>query len=262
MSIWNAIKRWCFTEPSPESGEASQSGTATAEPPVKPASAPLAGPRLASNTFPAAKPSQPVKATPPVKERAPEKDRSAEKERAALQAAAKEREREAARRRARGLTPPADWSQTKRVLEIGLGDGARADALIAEMTEAHGPGAAAYVGVDLFEMGPAGGLTLKGAFARFRAAGAEVKLIPGDVLGGAKKLVYQIPAVDLLVISADQPAAQLAAAWPTLVHLISEKSAVFLEEATAGDGPKKYQRLTYAEVQAKSKVRFGRSKAA
>lgn len=261
MSIWNAIKRWCFTDASPESGEASPSATATAEPPVKTVSPTLAGPRLASNTFPADKPAQPTKAAP-VKERAPEKDRSAEKERAALQAAAKEKEREAARRRALGLTPPVDWSQTKRVLEIGLGDGARADALIGEMTEAHGPGAAAYVGVDLFEMGPAGGLTLKGAFARFRAAGAEVKLIPGDVLGGAKKLVYQIPAVDLLVISADQPPAQLEAAWPTLVHLVSEKSAVFVELPASGDRPKKYQRLTYAEVQAKSKVRFGRSKAA
>ncbi|MFK8111912.1 MAG: hypothetical protein AB8B91_06905 [Rubripirellula sp.] len=91
--------------------------------------------------------------------------------------------------------------QANTVLEIGVGDGSRAVAVLETLAKAGQD--ARYLVIDQFEM--AGGeVTLMEFHQSLRAAGIRPQVFPQDIANGLVRVSHTIGAVDLIVIGADQ----------------------------------------------------------
>ena len=128
-------------------------------------------------------------------------------------------------------------NRVRRIVECGIGTTQRSRRMI-EAARLVSPDADIhFTGIDLFEArhladGP--GVSLKLAHRRLSATGARVKLIPGDPLSAFARAANTLGDTDLLVISARQDPAILAAAWFFVPRILHTRSAVFEEAALAG----------------------------
>lgn len=125
----------------------------------------------------------------------------------------------------------------KSLLEIGVGNGQRAQRLI-ETAALNQPVAEIhYTGIDLFEgrspQHP--GLSLRDAFRQLKATGAQIRLIPGDPYSALSRMANSLGQVDLVLISADQLGANLERAWFYVPRILATDSCV-LQEQAAEDG--------------------------
>ena len=150
----------------------------------------------------------------------------------------------------------------RTIVELGLGDGVRAQRMI-EMAASLQPDAEIrYTGVDLFEARPADkpGMTLKQAYKMLRLLDVKVQLIPGDPLAALTRAANGLTGTDLLVIGADQDPASMASAWAFVPRMLHEGSLVFLERTAKGQT--RFDLLTRAEIDGLANIPKRRLRAA
>jgi hypothetical protein len=106
--------------------------------------------------------------------------------------------------------------EVRSFLEIGIGNGQRAQRMIELASQAVDVHEISYVGIDLFEMRPAtqpAGLKLKDAHRTLKGLGAKSRLIPGDVYSALSRTANELKGIELVVIGVDVDAAALERAW-------------------------------------------------
>ena len=137
-----------------------------------------------------------------------------------------------------------------KILQLGIGDGTRTLRMLELAAHGQEPTAISFTGVDLFEARSEAdglGLSLKAAHQRLKATGARVRLAPGDPYSALARIANELGAIDLLLVSADQPGPSLAKAWFYVPRLLHAETQVFVEESPAG-GTRRFLRLTNFEV--------------
>lgn len=126
-------------------------------------------------------------------------------------------------------------NQARTIVELGIGDGQRALRMI-EVASQHAPAAEIrYTGVDPFELRPAKDLSrlpLKTAYQVLRATGAKVRLLPGDPALALIRMVNELEAADLLLVSAEVCRSSMEKLWFYLPRILHAKTQVFLEEGS------------------------------
>jgi hypothetical protein len=136
----------------------------------------------------------------------------------------------------------------RRILEIGLGDGSRALQIIKQARKRRRGAEVHYIGVDLFELRPRAEtrLTLKSAYRLLRAAGARVKLVPGDPLSALARTANSINRLDTVIIGTDVDVQSLARAWFYLPRMLATGAVVFWADNPAE--PDVYREVPSAEM--------------
>lgn len=141
--------------------------------------------------------------------------------------------------------------QLRRLVELGVGVGDRAERLIEVAARTSGAGSVFYTGIDLFEARPknaAAGLPLKTIHKKLAATGVKVRLLPGDPYAAFSRTINMLGVADLVVISADQDRASLARAWWFIDRLLQDGSHVQLETASGDGKPTAFQTVARTEV--------------
>ncbi|MCA9270683.1 MAG: hypothetical protein KDA41_19510, partial [Planctomycetales bacterium] len=115
------------------------------------------------------------------------------------------------------------------IVELGVGDGLRAQRMIA-LALRNSRGLVRYTGVDQFEARPAAqpGLTLKQAYQRLRPSGAKVQLAPGDPFSALGRIANSHAGTELFIVSADQDADALAKAWFFVPRMLASGAFVLV----------------------------------
>jgi hypothetical protein len=133
------------------------------------------------------------------------------------------------------------------ITEIGLGNGQRAERMIALAQRHYSAEQIRYAGLDLFEARPASlpGLSLKEAHRQLNPTGVQVRLIPGELLCSLLRSANTLSKTDLVVISAEVDQASLEPAWFYFPRMLHEKSTVLLE---LGNVRPEFQPLSYHQV--------------
>ncbi len=96
-----------------------------------------------------------------------------------------------------GLCKLAAATQARSVLEIGVGDGSRAIAVVEAL--AKGGSSVRYFGIDQFEL--AGTVSLKDFHRTLRAAGIHPQLFPETVSRGLVRFLHTVGRADLVLLS-------------------------------------------------------------
>ncbi len=91
--------------------------------------------------------------------------------------------------------------QAKSVLEVAVGDGSRAIAVMGTLAKTAGP--VRYYGIDQFELA-GGSVSLKDFHRTLRAAGIRAQIFPEPVDRGLVRFLHTVGTVDLVLLS--QPA--------------------------------------------------------
>lgn len=140
----------------------------------------------------------------------------------------------------------------RKILELGIDDGARAGRLIS-VSQRYAPGdELRYVAVDLFEARPATAphrLSLKQAHSLLKATGARVQLVPGDPYSALSRIANSIRENDLVLISANQDPAALEQAWFYLPRMLHERSVV-LRQSGGTANEIRWDSVPLADIQA------------
>jgi hypothetical protein len=134
--------------------------------------------------------------------------------------------------------------KVQSIVEIGLGDGSRAETMLRVAKKFSITNGLRYTGVDLFEgredeQSP---LALREMHKRLSSSGAKVQLVPGDMGSSLSRIANSHVRTDLIVISAGQDAETIADCWfyfPRMLHAGSQ----FLIQETADGGFKTISRL-------------------
>ena len=141
--------------------------------------------------------------------------------------------------------------QTRKIVELGIGTGARAGRMIEVAAQHYPRPQIELTAIDPFEARSAAdgpGVSLKKAHRLFRATGAHVRLVPGDPLAGLARVANALGQVDLLVVSARLDPQSMARAWFYVPRLLHERSEVFLETLHAA-GRTSVRPVSRAEVE-------------
>jgi predicted O-methyltransferase YrrM len=140
----------------------------------------------------------------------------------------------------------------RKILELGIGTGVRAQRMLQLATGDQYPPSISYTGVDLFESrsetdGP--GLSLKLAHRQLKVAGARVRLVPGDPYSALARIANELGAIDLILISADQDRQSLAKAWFYVPRIMHAETLVLLEDRHATAGVMKLSRVPRLQIE-------------
>jgi hypothetical protein len=139
----------------------------------------------------------------------------------------------------------------RTILELGLGDCARALWMI-RLAAVQNPGLrVGYTGLDRFEDCPSvsgAPVSLKTVYQRLRSTGAKVRLMPGDPLEALPRFANDLGRFDLVVISAQAMLAATPRAWFYLPRLLGPRSQVLVEEAQSPDQTD-FRALSPAEIE-------------
>jgi hypothetical protein len=143
----------------------------------------------------------------------------------------------------------------QRVLELGVGDCARAVRVINLIAAAREAKTLRYTGVDLFEARPdhiAPSLPLKEAYRTLKATGARIQLLPGDPFVALSRSANDLGQQALIVISADMAGEPLTRAWFYMPRLVHADTLVFQEDLETQQfrqvSRKQIQRLATASI--------------
>jgi hypothetical protein len=119
-----------------------------------------------------------------------------------------------------------------KIMLLGLGDVVRPLRTIALAQRYHPAEPILFAGVDCFDARPAGApeLSLKSAHQILRPTGAKIHLFPGQPHEALPRAANTLHDVELVLISADQPADSLARAWFFLNRLLAPQAVVLREE--------------------------------
>lgn len=136
------------------------------------------------------------------------------------------------------------------IVELGIGFSGRTKRLLEVAGWKADSQPLKYTGIDLFEARPAGqkGLSLKEAYAELRLPDVKVQLVPGDPNMALRRVANSLTGTHLLLVSANQDAESLAAAWNWVPRMLTDQSLVFVEEAGARPGTIVWKQIPVAEV--------------
>jgi len=127
------------------------------------------------------------------------------------------------------------------ILEIGVGDGTRAIALLSGLAQADG--GVHYAAIDPFEM--AGGhLTLKAFHRMIREQRATAQLVPLPVAAGMQRVLRTVGQVDVIVWSGDQPP---SAAEQHLLRRLSKPATIVFSADGGSAGRGSWSEQRYGE---------------
>ena len=137
------------------------------------------------------------------------------------------------------------------IVEIGIGDGRRAERLLRAAAANHPGGSLRYAAIDLFEARPPGQprMTLKAAHQRLAPLASKLRLIPGDPYSALARMANSLTNTDLLIIAADQDAESLARAWFYVPRMLHPETRVMLQTPSGGSEAVRYRCLSHDEVQ-------------
>jgi hypothetical protein len=138
------------------------------------------------------------------------------------------------------------------ILEIGVGDAARAARLIQVAGLGRPRAEVRYVAIDPFDLrGEEQGapLSLKEAHCRLRPTGAQTRLLPGDVYSVLARMANGLGKFDIVVIAACHNDDALARAWFYLPRVVNDQTQFWIEQP-ADKGGTAYQPLDRAQVAA------------
>lgn len=125
-----------------------------------------------------------------------------------------------------GLRKLVRGIRARSVLEIGVGDGSRALAVLETLSKAGQQ--ASYIGIDEFEM--AGTVTLKQVHQTMRAQGIRPQLFPGTAERGVMRVAHTIGTVDLILIAEGPRDAQSQAAFGLMNRICHENTVVLMQQ--------------------------------
>lgn len=141
--------------------------------------------------------------------------------------------------------------RVRRIVELGVGDGSRAQRLISVSRRYHEAKEISYAGIDLFEARSDDQmpLPLKHAYKRLMPSGVRLQLVPGDPYSALARSANSLLDTDLLIIGADQDPLALERAWFYVPRMLHTGSTVLVEHV--GEGPeaeRRYHRLPAADI--------------
>ena len=93
-------------------------------------------------------------------------------------------------------------TNAKSILEISVGDGSRAVAVVSALAKANPGSPIRYSAIDQFELS-GGSISLMQFHRDLRQHGIRPQIFPGDVKSGLIRVAHTIGAVDLVLISSD-----------------------------------------------------------
>ena len=137
----------------------------------------------------------------------------------------------------------------RSIVEVGVGNGQRAQRMIRLAAGIVGAEQFRYTGIDLFEARSSAhpGITIKLAHKVLRPLAGKVQLIPGDPFSALSRSANSLTESELVLIGADQDQESIQRAWFYLPRMLSERSLVLLEEARS-DGRSRFRQVSLAEV--------------
>lgn len=145
----------------------------------------------------------------------------------------------------RFLSRPRHWrslyahlhrARPRRILQIGLGDGANTERILGLSLAQPRPEPVKFTGIDLFESRPQSdiGMSLKEAHARFRGERLEIRLLPGQPAQVLTRFANELRGTDLVLIAGDQASGVREHAWHFLPRMLHKDSQVWIESQTRG----------------------------
>jgi len=135
------------------------------------------------------------------------------------------------------------------IVEIGLGDGKRAETMIQVAQKFSDQEAIRYTGIDLFEARESGPkLPLRDMHKKLNASGAKCQLVPGDPDSAVARIANSHLRTDLILISADDPAQQLESSWFYFPRMLHANSLVMIQSELNG----KFTAQNRLEIEQKS----------
>ena len=143
-----------------------------------------------------------------------------------------------------------DKRPIRSILELGVGNGVRAERMIAVASRQQTDVELRYIGIDLFEDRPAGmpQIALKQAYQQLRQQRVKVRLVPGDPLDALARIANEISGIDLVVVAGDQDPESMARAWLFLPRMIHDDTMVFSQAADAQGRLADFGQLTRQQV--------------
>lgn len=121
------------------------------------------------------------------------------------------------------------------IVEIGLGDGRRAERMLELLHLLHPAEQVRYVGLDLFESGQPAQLRLKEAHRRLQREGVRVLLVPGTPWDCLARVANTLSAIDLVVVDYLPDDPQMADAWLYIPRMLGTSAEVLAHDEP---GPK------------------------
>lgn len=145
------------------------------------------------------------------------------------------------------------------IVEIGLGDGQRAESMIQVAQKYSDPTAIRYTGIDLFEARETEPkLPLREIHKKLTSTGAKCQLVPGDVDSAIARIANSHLRTDLIVISANDPSQQMENGWFFLPRMLHATSLVLSQSEPDG----KFQSQSRLDIEKKSQSSKPRHRAA
>jgi hypothetical protein len=114
------------------------------------------------------------------------------------------------------------------VLEVSVGDGSRAIAVVTALSKANPSAAIRYAAVDQFEL-VNGEVSLMQFHRNLRQHAIRPKIFPMDVATAIVQVGYTIGAVDLVLIGQESPETTLSVdQWTDLLRRVTHRNSIAL----------------------------------
>lgn len=146
-------------------------------------------------------------------------------------------------------------SKASSILEIGMGNGDRAETMIRIANKYSGSGNVRYTGIDSFEANPDSALSLKKCHQRLNKHGAKVQLVPGEIYSSLHRIANSHTRTDVLIISSGYEIESLESSWFYVPRMLHAASVVFLQDKD--DDEEKFQVLSRLEIERLAKSGSG-----
>lgn len=140
-------------------------------------------------------------------------------------------------------------AQVCRIVEFGIGDLARAEALIQVAQRFAGDKKVWYSGFDMFEARPAGQMpiALKDAYCRLRATEANIRLVPGVPRMSLPSAANAHQNTDLVIVGSAFSEIDIQGGWHYVPRMLHERSVV-LSERRAADGQVSFTPISRSQI--------------
>ena len=130
----------------------------------------------------------------------------------------------------------------RSIVEVGLGDGSRADNVIRVSRKYAVSPSVRYTGVDMFDARTANPLPLIGMHRKLNSENVKAQLVPGDLASGIARIANSHVRTDLIIVSAGFEKEELEACWFYFPRMLHSGSVVLIQHEPACEF-ERYNRL-------------------
>ena len=136
-------------------------------------------------------------------------------------------------------------NKVRSMIEVGLGDGTRAENMIRVAHRFAEGGTVRYTGIDLFEgREDSNSLSLISMHRTLKQLDAKTQLVPGEINQGIPRIANSHLRTDLIVISAGYEQADLEMCWFYIPRMIHTNSTILIQNPDGFAQPfQEYNRL-------------------